>query len=77
MKHSVKQLIQLTSNPFQISRVQPVQDLDVHLKHFILDTDPLKDHQERVANVDEYIVSLSDKITQLQSQVAELLEVPR
>ena len=58
-------------------QLSAVQDLDVHLKHFLLDTDSLKDHQERVAKVDESIVSVSDKITQLQSQVTELLERPR
>ena len=42
-------------------QLSAVQDLDVHLKHFLLDTDSLKDHQERVAKVDESIVSVSEQ----------------
>ena len=53
-----------------------VQDLDLHLKHLLLDTTSLEQQQERVKKVDDSVIDLKDQISHLQGQVTELISRP-
>ena len=53
-------------------QLNTVQALDVHLKHFLLKEDALKEHQDHVKGMDSSVADLSEQIKILQSHVSEL-----
>ena len=53
-------------------QLNTVQALDVHLKHFLLREDTLKEHQDHDKSMDSSVADLSEQIKTLQSHVSEL-----
>ena len=59
------------------TQLDTVESMNLHLQHFLIEKEDMKDHQERTKKVGETVESLDGKVAQLREQVQELLNRPQ
>ena len=64
---------------FESLKVQmdTVEFMGLHLKHFLINKEEMKEHQERTEKASEAVLELSNQMDQLKEQVTELLHRPQ
>ena len=58
------------------TQLSTVESLDLHLQHFLIEKEAMKEHQEKTEKAGETVLQLSSQMAQLKDQVAELLQRP-